>query len=58
MNITLVEGTDLANLVRTLNAASKEGRLHSLRVSQEGTQVKFKVNSGTWTPAVGRDGRG
>ncbi len=58
MNITAVEGTDLAWLVRELNAASKAGRLHSLRVSQEGTQVKFKINSGMWTPAVGRDGSG
>lgn len=57
MNITMVEGTDLAALVRTLNAASKAGRLHSLRVSQEGVQVKFKVNEGMWTPPVGRDGR-
>lgn len=57
MNITLIEGTDLAALVRTLNAASKDGRLHSLRISQEGTEVKYKVNGGMWTPPIGRDGR-
>lgn len=53
MNI-IVEGTDLAWLVRRLNSLSKDGRLTHLTIDQRPDGVAFKVNEEMWTPTVGR----
>lgn len=53
MNV-IVEGTDLAWLVRRLNSLSKEGRLRTLTIDQRVTGVAFKVNEEMWTPTCGR----
>ena len=56
MQITMLEGRELAEIVRVLNAASKAGKLHALRIHQGPSGVIYKVNGGCWSPPVGRDG--
>jgi hypothetical protein len=50
----IVEGTDLASLVRALNHYSKAGSLRQVTFDVRPTGVAWKVNENMWTPTVGR----
>lgn len=54
MNITIIEGADLNHLLDLLGADRPEtAGIYAIRVSQDGSGVKFKVNAGMWSPALG-----
>lgn len=50
----ILEGTDLSNLVRTLNRLSRAGRLTTLTVDVRSDGMAYKVNEHMWTPTIGR----
>lgn len=49
----ILEGTDLAALVRALDYYSKKGALRSLTVDVRQRGMAYKVNENMWTPTIG-----
>lgn len=56
MHIIQLSKEEVTQLLAELQAAKEYGRagLYSLRVAPEGDSVKFKINSGMWTHAMGQ----
>lgn len=52
--IVLVSAKDLTYLLSWLAWEKDQGGLHTLRVAIDDGGVKFKVNSGTWSPPLGK----
>lgn len=48
----IIEGEDLTYLLALLRGGWEP--VNTLRVVQTSNGAKFKVNGGTWTPALGR----
>jgi hypothetical protein len=49
----VLEGTDLARLVRVLNEQSKAGRLTKVTFETRSNGMAYKVNELMWTPTIG-----
>lgn len=54
-NITILDHLDLSAFITTLKAMDiPVGAIHTLRFHQREDGIAFKVNSGTWSPTIGR----
>lgn len=55
-NITILEGWELSSLLSALHyiVENTEDGVHTLRFNQREDGIAYKVNSGCWSPTVGR----
>lgn len=54
-NITILEGNDLDRFLDTLGVhPSVRKHFHTLRINQREDGLALKVNSGVWSPTIGR----
>ena len=52
-NITIMEGPELRSLLASLGVENP-AEIHTLRLHQRPDGIAIKINSGTWSPTLGR----